>query len=353
MRSVIETYLNILTRTHGTGALIDDRVLDFPQFDEIVAGAEAVNWVEKPESQWRKFKEQNQAGSSSCVAQSTRKYMSILYKVNTGEDIDFSATDVYQRRKNFPKEGMYAVDALEIAGKGVTLNELVPSDFMTEQDMNTLEIADYKRDVGKIFKAGVPIILPTKDIDAVASVIQKTGKGVVLFFYFTNAEWSKTVPTINDISLSLYSVRAYRHGVVAVDFTLYNGKKALIIEDSAHFGGKSRRIITEDFYAKRNYFAGYTMNFTFVEGSDVPYNLRYTFTRDLAYTPRYTEDAEVAKLQDIMKHEGVFPITIDSTGWYGNITVQSVKKLEKKYGYPQTGVFSGNIRAFINKKYKA
>lgn len=354
----LKNWVAFISRTHGTGALLDNRTNEEKEsdilFEEIVATTQDVKWMEKPEASWRKFKEQNQSTSSSCVAQSTRKYLGIMFQVNEGgEYIDFSATDIYQRRTNKPQEGMIGVDALKIAGDGVTLNALVQSDNMTEAQMNSYKIAEYKKQVGKIFKAGEPITLPIRDIDTVASVIQKTGKGVVLFFYFTREEWSKKVPTINDKLLSIRGYITLRHAVTAVDFTLYGGKKALIIEDSSHFGGISRRVITEDFFKVRNYFAGYTMNFKFGEFTEIPQHLKYTFTKDLEYKSHYQVEEDVKKMQNILKHEGVFPLNIASSGWYGPVTVKAVKDLQSKYGMLASGTFNGVTRDFINNKYKA
>ena len=324
---------SLFQKDYGTGALIDDRLQAEKdkdiKFEEIVAKADNVFWQTKPEDKWRNFKEQNQNGSSSCVAQSVRKLLGISYFIKHGTYVDFSATDIYKRRSNFPRKGMIGVDALNIPTKGVTLNVLTQSDGLNEAQMNYVDIEQYKKDVGQVFKAGEPIVLPEDYIDTIASVIQKTKKGVMLFFYFTKAEWSKKVPTVNIENLNLRGAKILKHAVCAVDFTLYKGEKDLIIEDSAHFGRISQRIITAEFFDKRCYFAGYTMNFIF-DGKEIvtPVSYKYTFTRPLEFG---TRNDDIKALQNILKLQEMFPVNIESTGYYGWITSCAVLAFQRKY----------------------
>lgn len=303
------------------------------KFEEIVCSIEPVNWVEKQPSQWRKFPIFSQNGSGSCVAQTGGKMLGILYWLINKVYVHFSATHIYQQRSNKPNSGMAGVEALEIMKKGVTLEELVPSQDMTDTEMDNIEIPDYKKKVGEIFKIPNYITLPTKDIDTVASVIQKTGKGVMVWFYFNYQEWTQT-PTIIDKELNLYASSTCRHSVTAVDFTLYNGKKALIIEDSwgpnAGIGGQ--RIITEDFFKERNWFAAYPMTFKFEEQENVIE--KHSFEVDLQFGDN---NPSVARLQDALKVNGVFPSNISSTGYYGAITKKSVQKFQDKYNIAHVG----------------
>ena len=71
-----------------SGALIDTRTeaqkLKDLRFEEIVASANPVNWVEKSPSQWRKFPIFNQDGSGSCVAQTEAKELGIMRWLKDG-----------------------------------------------------------------------------------------------------------------------------------------------------------------------------------------------------------------------------------------------------------------------------
>lgn len=332
-----------------SGALIDVRPEEEKEkdyhFGEIVAATNPVNWVEKLQSAWRKFPIFNQDGSGSCVAQTLAKLLGVLYWLKNQLYVHFSATHIYQRRANKPSGGMAGVDAFNIARKGATLEELVPSQDMNDSQMDGMEIPQYKQDVGSVFKIGNYVSLPIKDIDTIASIIQTTNKGVMVWFYFKSDEWTDA-PTVKYPDLNLYAGDTSRHSVTAVDFTLYQGKKALIIEDSwgKSFGLNGQRVITEDFFKARNWFAAYPINFAFddqtqpqPQPSPGPAKPKYTFTKPLVFilwdsaknqpanfVLHKNQKSDVVALQDILKYEGHFPANVMSTGYYGSITAKAV-----------------------------
>jgi len=320
--------------TFTSGANIDtrsekERNKDY-KIEELVTSFTPVNWVEKDASEIRRFPIFNQDGSGSCVAQTMAKMVGIMYWLKNNNYIHFSATDVYQKRSNKPSSGMNGVDVFEIAQEGITLEQLVPSQSMTDQQMDGIKIEDYKEDVGKIFKIGNYVILPVKDIDTIASIIQVTEKPVMVWFYFTHNEWDKNVPEIADHALDIVGPTTGRHSVTAVDFTLHNGKKALVIEDSwgPTHGNGGQRIITEDFFKERNFFSAYTMNFKFDELPEET-KPKHTFNTDLDFGQ--TND-EIKVLQDVLKYEGLFPVNVESTGYFGAITKKSVGEFQVRYG---------------------
>lgn len=332
-----------------TGAMLDLRSEDEKQKDytvrEVFASANPVKWVEKTRDQWRQFPEQDQDDSSSCVAHSGKKMLGIQHAVNNGSYVRFSATHLYQRRANKPGEGMNGIDAFEILRlQGITLDELVPSEKMTEDQMNNAEIQPHHVKVGEIFKITNHVGIPVGDIETVASVIQTTGKGVMVWFYFTSREWSPEVPVILTDLRGPGDARSLRHSVVAVDAFLYKGEPALLIEDSAHFGGRSRRIITRSFFEKRNFFARYPMNFVFDEPVTVPpTELAYSFPKELVFIPltpageisdpvkHRAQEKDVVALQNILKAEGCMATNISSTGYYGSITAKAVRAFQTKH----------------------
>lgn len=318
-----------------TGAEVDSRPNEAKEkdfkFEEVVASADPVNWEEKTE--YRKFPIFNQNGSGSCVAQTEAKEMGIMRWLEDGNYIHFSATDIYQRRKNKPAGGMWATDARDIIRKGgATLEVLAPSQSMTDSQMDNTEIESYKREIGEVFKVPNYVALPIVDIDAVASVIQKTRKAVMVWIYFTRDEWTE-YPIVKNTEIGLISPGVVRHAVAAVDFTLKNGKKCLVIEDSwgPEAGNGGQRVIDEDFYKSRNWYAGYLMNFRFDEptspGEDKP---NHKFENTLRFSSTFSENTEVKILQEILKYEGLFPANISATGYYGSITAKYVLLWQKK-----------------------
>jgi len=327
----------LFKKKRGTGALLDIRSVVAKEkdylFQEIVTSSSAVVWTEKPQNAWRKFPISDQNGSGSCVAQTLSKMLGIAEQIRSGVFVPFSSSHIYQRRVNRPAAGMGGTDALDIGRKGTTLEVLAPSQNLTDAQMDAIAVEPYKVAVGAIFKVPSYVVLPIKDIETVASIIQHTGKGVMVWFYFnTSGEWSN-VPTVQDGGLNMSGERTGRHSVTAVDFTLYNGKKALIIDDSWGLGHaiNGQRVITEDFYNVRNFFAAHTMNFQYVE---TPIVRVLTFMRELSFGMQNTE---VVAMQNVLKSEGLFPSNIASTGYYGSITAVAVLAYQKKYVLVQNG----------------
>lgn len=328
--SLLNPIARVIEGTKGTGALPDlrsneEKLKDYT-FGELVASASPVQWVEKPQDKWRRFPIANQNGSGSCVAQSMAKLLGILHWQKTGTFVPFSATHIYQRRANKPSGGMAGIDAFDIARKGVTLEVLTPSQSLTDFDMDMMKVERYKEEVGEVFKLSNYMMLPIRDLETVASTIQKTGKGVMVWYYFQNNEWTD-MPTIKNPDLSLGT--GLRHSVTAVDYTLYKGQKALIIEDSwgKFYGLQGQRVITEDFHNKRNFFAGYPLAFRFDD--QLPQKPRFTFTKVLEFSNE--RNLDVIALQNILKFEGLFPSNVDSTGIYGAVTAKAVLAFQKKH----------------------
>ena len=337
----------------GTGALIDTRSEEEKQkdylFEEIVSEPEPVNWVEKPQSQWRKFPIYDQNSSSACVAFSLAKILGIMHQVNEGEWIDFSPGFIYQQRANKPQGGMAGVDAWEIVRKnGALLEDFFPSQGKNDDYLDSYQVKNYEKQIAIVFKISNYVILPTKDIDIIASTIQKTGKGVMVWYYWTYDEWDRDFPIIKNPALDIS--QADKHSVVAVDYTLYNGKKCLIIEDSwgKNRGINGQRIISEDFHSQRNFFAAYPINFQFEEATiQKPF---YVFNKDLYYGMK---DYDVKMLQCCLKYEGLFPLNTDCTGYFGGLTLSAVKSFQAKYGLPQTGYVGEMTRAKLNQLFSS
>jgi hypothetical protein len=331
----------------------DDKLKDF-KFEEMVAAANPVAWGAKPQESWRRFPIFSQNGSGSCVAQTEAKELGIMQFLRTGTFVPFSATHIYQRRKNRPAGGMIAADARDILRKGgATLEALLPSQNMTDKQMDAAKAEPYMEEVATVFRAPNYVELPTGDIDAIASVIQTTGKGVMIWCYFSTGEWTDT-PQILKPTLGKNDKIALRHSITAIDFFILNGKKCLLIDDSwsvaSGIGGQ--RIITEDFFAKRNWYSSYLVNFKYEEGQPPapvptpdmppapvsPNKPKYKFTSALTFGQN---GPAIRALQDILRFEGLFPANIASTGYYGAITARGVLNWQKKYAVAPLAELSG------------
>lgn len=315
----------------------EERAKDYP-IAETVAKAAAVEWREIPKDQVRQFGIQDQGNKGDCVAETRRKLKRILFKINKGLDLDFSAVALYRKRSNYPDAGMGAADAISLDRNfGMTLDKLVPSDTVTtETAANALTVDSYNDDVAKVFAVQPnEVTFIPGDIDTPAGTIQKTRKGVMMWFYFTYEEWAQEVPKILNNNLQYSYPSTLRHSVTGVEPALYDGVQGMWIEDSAHFGGFVRRFITRTFYEKRNMWASYPIAFK--------------FEPETGKKPSY--DGSIASLQDCLKWEGVFPSNVDSTGVYGPITIQAVKDFQKKYGLEQVGTVGPKTSAKLKELY--
>lgn len=342
----VETYL---------GAIDDPRPIEEQErnysFRELVAAANPVQWVEKSQpsgmqydfmpTTWRRFPVRNQDGSGSCVAQTLAKLMGILAYLRWGVFIVFSAGHIYLRRKNKPSGGMWADDAYQIAQRGVTFEELMPSMAMNDAQMDAL----YESDLHKKVNLAISnyIWLPVGDLETVASVIQTTKKGVMTWHRFAYNEWGK-VPKV------LVSNPTNHHSVAGVDFTLFEAEKSIVIDESWGEGAgtetmNGQRVLKESWYKARNTHASYPMDFKF-DTENTPTPVPHVFSEPLVFIPldlktqeilpeyvatHEAQEADVARLQDILKKEGLFPSNVPSTGLYQEITRKAVLAFQYRY----------------------
>ena len=318
--------------TMQNGANIDARSPEARARDwqqrEVLAAAAQVQWVEKPQTAWRKFPIFDQDASGSCVAQTEAKELGIMRWLTDGVYVHFSATDIYQRRANRPAGGMGGDDARKIAKEGATLEALTPSQGMSDAQMDAATVEQYKRHVGAVFAVPNYLGLTARNIEGVASTIQATGKGVMVWFYFLIDEWT-IKPQVIHAGLDLNAPTTLRHSVTAVDFTLQGNEKCLVIEDSwgPSAGDNGQRVVTEAFFKARNWYAGYLINFKFQEApAQKP---QHDFQTDLALGQ--TSD-EVKALQDCLRWDGEFPANAESTGYYGPVTQKAVGDYQFKHG---------------------
>jgi hypothetical protein len=204
----------------------------------------------------------------------------------------------------------------------------VPSEKQTETQMDTpYAKSEDSNNTAEKYRAGGYAFINPIDIDTIASVIAQN-KAVQLMFYFKGAEWWNNTNTPSVIFTDLQSADALHHGVVAVDFSLINGNKCLIICDSAVYPQETgQRVITSEFLAQRCYGAGYLIGLS--NQHTVENKPHYNFTLPLSYGQ---SGAEVVALQNVLKFESFFPAIIPSTGYFGSITASALQKWQVAHG---------------------
>lgn len=322
----------------------EEKAMDY-MAEEIVFSFPPIEWKEKLEEDWTKFPIFHQDGSSSCVAQAVAKALGIENFIEEGKFVHYSARDIYTRRLNFPNKGMFFQNGLEIGYKtGATFEQLMPSQKMSEDLMNGSEDRTPLTEMaGSIGKGGNYVVLPT-DIDAIASIVEHQKKGVVIGLIFGPDEWNRNVPQI------LGDIKNYGHGICATNAILYEGKKALVIEDSwgELVGINGRRIITQDWFdAKRIVYAGY---YEFLKNKGLSYKPKHFFKNDLYYGMR--NHPEVVKLQEILAYLKFFPSGVNFTGNFFSITLKAVKLYQEANEIiPARGYFGPITRASLNEEF--
>jgi hypothetical protein len=330
-------------KVFGTGGLDDP--FDERDFCHKELGlAPIVEWKEKSPDQWRKFPIFNQNSSSSCVAQSVAKVLGIENYLEEGKFIQYSARDIYTRRTN-EGEGMYYREGMDIGYKfGATIEQLMPSQNLSETLMNN---KDDRKPIDNLIaligKGGNYFSLPI-DFDAIASVISQ-GKGVLLGTRFNSGDW-KTGEVI------LRPNGIYGHAICGVDYCLWKGKKALVFDNSWGYswGFNGQGIITEDYkdgLVTAWYYASLPNNWQQTQTQTIP-KPKYQFNTDLRTG---MQNVEVSKLQECLKYDGDFPISIPITGYFGGITLDAVKKFQTKYGIEPVGVVDTMTRKKLNELF--
>ena len=350
----------------GTGAL-EDKEDERDYRHEELCSAPVVTWVEKKQEEWRKFPIRDQDGSGSCVAQTTVK---VLGTENNREEKLFpilSALDIYDRRSNKPGEGMYGREGMLLGSQfGATLEEFMPSQKKSEGEMNApVTRTKFTTKVAEIIKGGAVIAIPL-NIDSIASVIQ-SGKCVAIGVNFGSG-YNQPVP-----QLPADGKFPYRHYITGVDTTLWQGKKAIIIEDSwgPTYGFNGQRVILEDWFTAGRITSAFyyeDLDNDWMDKKEDPKpqpnptpnteKPKYEFKKDLKVG---NTGQDVQMLQKCLKYLKFFPDLQECTGYFGGITLKSVKMFQEAYAkdvlHPWglsngTGLVGKTTRAKLNELFK-
>jgi hypothetical protein len=312
-----------MNETYFTGVLgdprEDDRVKNGWSIDEVLASSAAFEWKEKKDRV--RYPVWNQHQTGACVAFAKAKQISIRIFNMTGVWIDISPSSIYQLRTN-QGEGMWPQEANHIvATRGATLEALMKSRGMTEQEINAVK----RTKVADLFaralaEAVVSYLYVPVDADRIAQTIH-SGRAVSLLVFGTFAEYARREPVIQVPNLT-YENAQVRHKIIAVDYEKGKGVKKILCEDSSHFGGLAERDLTEDFLIKRCILADAIDVFTFDPGG--------------GENPRY--DGSIVSMQRCFRYEGLFPEDVDFVENLGPLTLKALRAFQVKHKLHPTGV---------------
>lgn len=232
---------------------------------------------------------------------------------------------IYRNRLNYPDEGMYHYDIGDILkAKGACLNKKIPVD---EKSYNDYSPTFDDKIEAQLYTEDAYVVLENDKftIDDIAYIVNDLKRPVIIYTYWKEKEWNTDFPIATG-ELTPFTA-TYRHYVTVLPNSayIYKKQKYVIIQDSAWFGGKNIRHLSEDWINKRVYTGLYFTEFKYKKGDKPkPYN----FTRDLKYGDS-GEDVNVLQLS--LQKLGFFPSNLKPTNYFGGITRQAVKDFQKKY----------------------
>ncbi len=268
---------------------------------------------------------ENQNQTSSCIAHGVTLAQDIEFVRVNKSYIRTSKMYVYRQRSNFNSPGMWLQEGLQlIKVQGSCLYETLPTPI-TEAEANNIVITSSQTTEALVFQGQeyYKLSIPN-NIDTICSIASQ-GHGVPIVFYATYREWAKLYPDTNDnISRDAAPVR---HCVCVLPNSgfMENGKKYVVIQDSAWFGGLKLRYLSEDFISARVYDAGYLNNVVLVAGQGT--KPIYTFTNGIQYGD---VSMDVLMLQKCLVYEGLLPENCTSGHFYGR-TLAAVNAFQTKY----------------------
>lgn len=302
-------------------------------FSEVCTSPAPVVWIEKPLEQCRKFPIRDQNGSGTCVCMTYSTELGIIFQQKYGVWIDFTSAFPYQLRSNPEVSGCNSVDIYSVFPKiGNLFETFMPSQHLSDSQVMALKKEPYYDDLAKTYT--VKRIAMPLDFETIASTIQATGKGVMVWFRFSNSEWTD-IPQLSNQPITS------GHSVTAVDFLLKNGKKYLVIQDSwgLAYAMKGYRLISEEYFNARCFNAAYLMAFQTQNNETV------------AVRPVF--DGSIVSCQKCFKWEGLFPANVPEVENWGNITRTACVAFQKRYGIePALGNFGPLTKAKLKALFK-
>ena len=308
-----------------------------------------------------KFPWENQMGENSCVAHATALNWAIYRNIIKGQPyVQPSPAFIYYFRSNSPTPGMIPGNANEITEiQGDCDYADYPSpendaDIDSNPPSKAVQAEAAKNTIGSWLTSSTP-----GNIDSIAYIVNTLGIAAKILIFATDNEWSMVSPVILDPNLTIQTATV-RHCVSVLPHSAYkdeNGKRWVIIQDSAFFGGHQYRYISEDWIAARCVRIDYIAELASTPAASLT---PYTFSTDLKVG---SSGPSVLALQIALTQLGFFPALLNGsafspTGQYFGITKGAVMAFQNAYAaeilIPQglseaTGYFGPSTRAQLNK----
>ena len=286
---------------------------------EIVAAVAPAFFPEKKPENFIRYPIRSQGSSGRCVVFTYAKELSIWFQQKYGVWVDFSTCFPYQLRNNPDVSGCSSIDIYSVFPKiGNIFESFMPGDGLGDTESMLVTMPPYAKDLAKMVEVK-RIELPL-DFDTVASTIQRTGKGVMIWLKFNKEEW-------RDIPIVSQQPYTSGHSIIAIDAVTYNGVEYLVCDESWGLGYSmnGQRLISREYFNFRCFLASYLVGFQFGLGEE-------------GDKPRF--DGSIVSAQKCFKFLGYFPLNVQEVENWGTVTRQACIKFQKANAiFPQEGNF--------------
>ncbi len=269
---------------------------------------------------------ENQNRTYSCVANSVGLALAIERKMDTGTYARLSPMFAYRQRQNYAGEGCYPQNIFDIyRHSGSPLYTTLPTP-QTEEQANAIQLTEQQYNEANEFKGLNYFTINNYSNIVTLGTIAMQGHAVAILIYGTQDEWGREYPEILVSNLPLNASTEIRHSVCVLPYSGFvkDGKRYLTIQDSAWFGGRRIRHLSEEWISKRVYGAIYWDTVASIGGGPRP---KYTFTKILRFG---NQNPEVKVMQQLLISENLLPADMAS-GYFGGRTLAAVNAFQIKY----------------------
>lgn len=324
-----------------TGAIMPSEadIAEMVQFNEIVAKAAPIVWKPLDVTKFPTWIQYDQGMKNACVAYTKALMDSIKFYLRNSlkREVKFSGDWIYKHR--LPKmAGMIGTKAIDITRDIGNIHDAIMPDCSSDADIDNLVLDPWFYDEAKIYRTSdKPIIVPVKDIDTLASIMNVTNKPIMVWFAFHPSEWV-TVPFISSYFPNFTHSVTFpaKKNVDENVFGIYEGEKAIVIQDSwgLKYGLNGKRIIKESYFKNRNVFVQYDMNFKFDVSGAKP-----------------TYDGSIISLQKCLRSAGFFPTNVDFVESFGPLTRGSLLNWKVANGLKSDSILDDVTKALLHVQF--
>lgn len=321
-------------------------------YEEVGFGTPYFDWSEGFDIEHKiglKLPVKDQNGSGSCGGQAWATLASVLEAVATGTHEERSAKYIYAQTYQ-GSGGSTGRDNAEIYRKQGVAREAVltsydngkpPTEAFMQRGGDITQEArnDARLDVSRSYAT------LTCTMDEVARALRDNDGVILLVDGQNNGTWYSSFP------MTPKRVE-WRHWIYVGRARLINGRKYVGFINSwgTSVGDRGWQWLGEEWFNTGHILQGWTH---VIAPPAPPPSFKHEFMVNLAFGQT---SGDIKNLQKALKIDGVFPVTVPETGYYGTITARAVLAFRLKYGVSSVSDPQGHhagplTRAQLNKVF--